>query len=83
MLAQFRMVRQFNKLRVVLWVDCENKESSMCVSYERRLIRPDEAIPFHLTRTPELAEAWLSTPIGERGSRIETMEWSARNHIYA
>ena len=78
MLANFTIKRTFNKLRVSLYVDCDAKESALVVSYDRRLIRVGEIIPFHETNTPELAERWLSRTTSEYGSRVEWLETMCR-----
>ena len=78
MLVQFHIKRQFNKLAVSLWVDCDRKTASLLASYERRIIRADEAVEFWKVSTPEMAEKWLTEPQGEMGSRIETLEHITR-----
>lgn len=78
MLSYFQIERQFYKLRANLHVDCKREEASLLVTYDRRIVPPSENIPYWQVKTPELADSWLGATIGERGSRIETLEWQCR-----
>ena len=76
MLANFTIVRTFNKLRVTLVVDCVRKEADITVVYERR-IRHTQSVRFDLASTPEIAESYLSRDDinhPEHGSMIEALE---------
>ncbi len=80
MLSMFRIERTFNDLTMSLHVDATAKEATGMIVYDRRIVgmmRPAD-VPYADVSTPEKAEAWLSRPIGERGSLVETMEWRAR-----
>jgi hypothetical protein len=59
MLSYFQVERHFNKLRATIHVDCKREEASLFVTYDRRIIRPAETIPYWQVKTPEIAEAWL------------------------
>lgn len=83
MLSYFQIERQFNKLRANIHVDRKCEEATLLVTYDRRIIRPAEPIQYWMVSTPELAEAWLGATIGERGSRIETLEWQCRLDLLA
>jgi hypothetical protein len=78
MLASFQIKRQFNKLTVSLWIECEQEVASMIVTYDRRIVRTGD-IEFWKVKTPEMAEGWLSAPQGELGNLVETLEWQARH----
>lgn len=80
MLTMFQCRRTYHALVVSLMVDVERKDVSGTITYDRRIVRTFDVkdAPFHEVSTPERAEAWLSRPLGERGSFVETMEWQAR-----
>jgi len=80
MLSMFKVERTFKRLAVSLHVDAVAKEVTSMIVYDRRIvevINPTD-VPYADVSTPDKAEAWLSRPVGERGSLIETMEWQAR-----
>lgn len=83
MLSYFQIERQFNKLRANIHVDCKREEATLLITYDRRIIRPSETVAYWMVKTPDLAEAWLGATIGERGSRIETLEWQCRIGVLA
>jgi hypothetical protein len=74
MLTFFTVKRHYCGLDARLYVDGEHQEAEISLSYNR-LIVAGQAIPFSVVATPEKAEAWLSRPMGERGSFLETMQW--------
>jgi hypothetical protein len=79
MLASFIIKRQFCRLGVALHVDCERREASCAVTYDRRIVHMSDKDPrFDAVRTPEMAEAWLSQDMGERGNLVEMLEWRYR-----
>ncbi len=80
MLTMFQCRRTYHKLVVSLMVDLERKDVSGTIAYDRRIVHMFDAkdAPFHEVCTPDKAEAWLSRPLGERGSFVETMEWQGR-----
>lgn len=81
MLARFTIKHTFNKLRVSLHVCNEHREAEMMVMYDRRIIRTGEKVPYHEASTPELAEKWLSRPIGIKGNLVETLEFDCRTGL--
>jgi hypothetical protein len=80
MLAMFQCKKTFCRLTVSLHVDVERREASGTVTYDRRIVRliDGKDVRFHEVDTPEKADAWLSRPMGERGSLVEHLEWQAR-----
>lgn len=83
MLTMFQCRRIYHKLAVSLTVDLERKDVSGMIMYDRRIVRTFDAkdAPLHEVHTPEMAEAWLSRPVGERGSFVEMLEWQCRHGI--
>lgn len=81
MLAHFAVRRDFNKLAVVLYVDCQREEASATVTYSRRIIRLNVPVPFQDAATPEAAEGWLCRPVGECGSLLERLEYDCRTGL--
>lgn len=76
MLANFTIVRTFNKLRATLVVDCVRKDADVTLTYDRRL-RHHQAVRFDLCSTPEIAERYLSREDivhPEHGTMIEAIE---------
>ncbi len=78
MLARFTVKRIFNKLRVSLHVCNENRDASLMVMYDHRIIRVSEPIQHRDVDTPEKAEAYLRQPTGPLGSFVERLEWLCR-----
>lgn len=88
MLASFQIRRTFNKLRATIYVDCEAKDASLMVTYDRRILHcgygTGLAVFFQDVSTPEKAESWLGAEVAdcrEKGaviSRLEAMELDAR-----
>jgi signal transduction protein with GAF and PtsI domain len=85
MLSQFMVRRHFNKLSARLYVDLESKEAAISLIYDRLLVEDQDlsAADFEKVKTPEMAEAWLSKPIGEHGTLIETLEQRYRRMVIA
>ena len=82
MLANFTVVKTFNKLRATLVVDCVRKEASISLTYDRRLRECRNDIPYWEVSTPEAAEKWLSRDSvshPEHGSMIEALEHQYRH----
>ena len=83
MLASFTIRRTFNRLNVSLRVEREHAEATLDVTYDRLLVRVGAPVPYMDAYSPELAEAWLSRPLGERGSFVEALEWQCRTGLLA
>lgn len=81
MLDHFQISRHFNKLHVSLFVDVAKKEASYMVTYDRVIIRAAAPVAFHEVSTPDNAESYLSFFTGERGSRVERLEWMCRTGV--
>lgn len=77
MLAFFKVVRNFHKLRVSIYVDNVLNEAEILVNYDRLVVRK-ENIPFRDVDTPEKAEAWLSRPTGDYHTLVEFLEAQCR-----
>jgi hypothetical protein len=77
MLTMFVMEKTFYKLTMCLFADTKREEASVTVTYDR-YIRQTADIPFRDVATPELAEAWFSKLVNERGNVVEYMEWRCR-----
>ena len=78
MLQYFAVSRDYNKLRVRLFVDLEHKDAEISVMYAGRLKR-SQTIRFDEVSTPEKAEAYLSRQAGIHGSLVETLEHQYRS----
>jgi hypothetical protein len=78
MLQYFAVKRAFYKLSVRLFVDVEHREAEITVLYDHR-IKSSRTVRFDQVATVELAEAFLSQHVGERGSLLETLEHQFRS----
>jgi hypothetical protein len=83
MLSSFIVKRHYCGLSVSIIVDCETRESSVTMSYNRRLAVVSAPIPFADTDTPAKANSWLSRPSGVHGSFLESMHWQAKHGVGA
>jgi len=85
MLSSFIVKHHFNKLAVSTYVDCEKKEISVTVKYDRRIVRndaPNANIRYDSRDmcSPEHIETFFRQPHAnpELGNRLEGMEYSYR-----
>lgn len=83
MLAQFVLRPRFNRLLVALYVDCERRTADVTLTYEGRLIRTNDAVPFAQVGTVEAAHSYLHGVAGQPphspyGNRMETLEAHCR-----
>lgn len=73
MLVQFIAERVFNKLKLRVYVDCDTHCAEVTVTYDR-LYKGEWSANFAEVATPDLAERYLTKPMGEYGSLIESLE---------
>lgn len=83
MLASFNVRRTYCKLALSIHVDCERREASASVTYDRHLVLSGHALPFEAVSTPEKAEAWTRQDMGERGTLMEAWEHQYRTGVPA
>lgn len=76
MLTQFTVRRTFYKTTVTVYVDCERREASVLVKWDRLIAKSADLAGMDLQEclTPEGCNTWLSRTRGAHGSFIETME---------
>lgn len=85
MLQSFIVRRNFNKLTVRIYVDCDAREAHVSITYDRRLIR-NEAVRYSGFCNPEMCEAWFGQPVQMADgqlSMLEALEWQCRKGILA
>lgn len=77
MLSQFTVKRHFCGVDVSIHVDCERKEASAAIKYNKRIAWLGD-VAFWEVQTPEHAERFMSRPIGETGNWLEDLHWQAK-----
>jgi hypothetical protein len=75
-MLQFFQVKSFYcGAQIALYVDLERGDAVATYTWQKRIVRPFEPVPFHEVRTPEMAETWLRGETRETGNRIESFHW--------
>ena len=73
MLAEFKVERTFNKIKLRVYVDCDTQLAEVTVTYDR-IYKGEWSVNFAEVATPELAERYLVKPCDKYGSLIESLE---------
>ena len=74
MIAQFIIKRNFNRVSISLYVDCETKEASLMIK-EGRLLRQTQDVAFWEVKTPQEAERWLSHQVPVSDGTLPFLEY--------